>query len=97
MWLVVIGALVVGARWSVALAILVWLAGYVASSIWWPLVNCRCCHGEGKHWSAKDTNKFRRCFWCGGRGSFYRFGRMAWNALHGRGLRPPAPMWRKAE
>jgi hypothetical protein len=97
MWLVVIGALVVGVRWSIALAVLVWLAGYAASCSWRPFADCACCHGTGKHRSGKRVNKFRRCFWCGGRGSFYRLGRQVWNALRGRPLRPPAPMWRSSE
>jgi hypothetical protein len=83
MWLITLGALLVGAGWSVALAILFWLVGYAASCWIYPRVDCTCCHGGGKHRSKKDSRRWRRCWWCGGQGSFYRLGRRMWNATAG--------------
>lgn len=83
MLLITIVALLIGARWSIALAVLAWALGYAASCWMYPWVDCSCCHGKGKHRSKKDDRKFRRCFWCSGKGSFFRFGRRVWNATVG--------------
>jgi hypothetical protein len=86
MWLVAVGALVIGLRWSIALAVIAYVIGYVASCWWFPWVACRCCKGRKRHWSS-DGKKFRMCFWCAGRGRWYRVGRLVWNALTGSAAR----------
>lgn len=61
--------------------LLLWQIG----SCWWfPLANCWCCKGTGRH-SRKDGKVFRECWWCGGRGRRFRLGRKVWN--HFRRLR----------
>lgn len=60
---------------------------YLTSCWWFPLVNCWCCHGSGRH-SSKSGKFFRRCWICRGVGNRFRLGRKIWN--HFRGLRDNA-------
>lgn len=86
MWMIVVGALFVGAKYSLLAAGLVWLVGYAASCWWFPYVDCLCCKGKGKHRSKKGKT-FRRCKVCSGKGSWFRFGRVVWHAVAGSGRR----------
>lgn len=60
---------------------------YLASCWWFPLANCWCCHGSGRH-TSKNGKHFRRCWICRGEGSRFRRGRKIWN--HFRSLKDKA-------
>lgn len=63
---------------GVAAALIVY---YVGSCWWFPLANCWCCSGSGRH-SRKDGKVFRDCRICAGRGRRFRIGRKIWNHFH---------------
>jgi hypothetical protein len=59
--------------------------GYYVLACWWfPLANCWCCKGSGKHRS-KSGKTFRRCRTCSGSGSWFRVGRRLWDWFRGVG------------
>ncbi len=62
-------------------AVVVWILYYAGSCWLFPLADCFCCKGNGKH-ARKDRKVFRRCWWCRGSGARWRIGRRIWNYFH---------------
>lgn len=62
---------------------LAFLVGYAAACWWYPLANCWCCRGGGKHRSRGGAT-FRRCSVCAGKGSWFRVGSRLLAAFWGR-------------
>ena len=63
-----------------ALAAIVWAAGYAVACAVWPFANCQRCHGNGKSRSPSGR-AFRRCPRCKGSGRRLRLGRRILNHL----------------
>lgn len=63
---------------TLALAAILWAAGYTIALRVWPFINCRRCHGSGKSRSPSGR-AFRRCPRCKGSGRKLRLGRVVLN------------------
>lgn len=79
------GALLLGWLVHPIVGVVAFAAAYGVACWWYPLTNCWCCRGAGKHRSAGGKT-FRRCGVCGGRGSWFRVGRRVANWLGGADL-----------
>lgn len=75
-------------RALVALAALLWAAGYVLACAVWPFTSHGHCNGTGKMRSPSGR-AWRPCRGCGGSGTKLRIGRRAWGALNATARRRP--------
>lgn len=61
-------------------AAVVWVAGWLVWSRFWPYADCRKCKGRGQFRSPTGRS-YRRCPRCKGTGARLMLGRKIWNKL----------------
>lgn len=68
----------------IVIGLILGCSGWYSLSCWrWPLADCWCCDGKGKH-ARKDGKVFRRCRWCRGSGHRWRIGRRVYRFFRKR-------------
>jgi hypothetical protein len=59
------------------------VVAYLASAVWFPFAACLAPKCEGGRVRSSSRKTWRKCWWCGGKGSRVRWGRRLYEAVTG--------------